>query len=67
MTRIDSLRFEYTWQRHIRKGPTVAISEKLQRAVLADLRCAIKARKRSLKHKSNPMRRRDDRQLEMVA
>jgi len=46
MNRVDSLRFEYTWQRHIRKGPTTAVFERLQAATHADLRYAAKARKR---------------------
>lgn len=49
MNRVDSLRFEYTYQRWVRKGPTVAVFEKLQDATLADLRYAIKARKRAIR------------------
>ncbi len=45
MTKIDSLRFQYTWQRHIAKKPTVAIWEKLNKAVNADLRSYVKRNK----------------------
>ncbi len=42
---IDSLRFQYTWQRHIAKKPTVAVWEKLHKATNADLRYYVKSRK----------------------
>jgi hypothetical protein len=40
LSKIDSLRFAYTYQRHIRKKPTVAVWEKLNDAVNEDLEYA---------------------------